>query len=169
MNRRYLLHHALTQQLVFSGEQILHEIVTAFIGIARGAGEMMIDSHTRRPAEIIRNGKNFVGWFTLAEQPLRVRTRGADRKQLRGNTDKSGKEQLLAIEFRAEPRHGVKQSARKSLARARGVIDVAQKYFVQIVDIARAICAATGADTSRRKIFLNSERLSRDRTSAVAC
>ena len=108
MNRRHLLDHAVAQQLVLPGKQILHEIVTAFVSIARGAGEMMIDSHTRRPTEIIRNGKNFVRWFTLAEQPLRVRTRGADRKQLRGNTDKSGKEQLLAIEFRAEPRHGVK-------------------------------------------------------------
>src|SRR5438552_10616044 len=66
------LHNALTQQFVFSGEQILHEIETAFIGVARGAGEMMIDSHARRPAEIIRNGKNFVGWFTAAQQPLRV-------------------------------------------------------------------------------------------------
>ena len=42
-----VLHHALTQQLVLSGEQILHEIVAAFIGIARSAGEMMIDSHAR--------------------------------------------------------------------------------------------------------------------------
>jgi hypothetical protein len=83
-----VLHHALTQQLVLSSEQILHEIVTSFIGIARGAGEMMIDSHARRPAEIIRNGKDFVGRFTLAEQPLRVRARRADRKQLRRDTDK---------------------------------------------------------------------------------
>jgi hypothetical protein len=88
VNRRYLLHHALTQQFVLSGEQILYEIVTAFIGIARSAGEMMIDSHARRPAEIIRNGKDFVGRFTLAEQPLRVGTRRADRKQLRRSTDK---------------------------------------------------------------------------------
>jgi len=66
------LHHALAQQLVFSGEQILHEIVTALIGVARGACEMMIDSHARRSAEIIRNGKDFGGRFTLAEQPLRV-------------------------------------------------------------------------------------------------
>src|SRR5437016_8806310 len=67
-----VLHNALPQQLVFSGEQILHEIVTALIGVARGAGEMMIDSHARRPAEIIRNGKDFVGRSALAEQPLRV-------------------------------------------------------------------------------------------------
>ena len=41
------LHHALPKQLVFSGEQFLHEIETAFIGVACGAGEMMIDSHAR--------------------------------------------------------------------------------------------------------------------------
>jgi hypothetical protein len=75
-----VLHNALTQQRVFSGEQILHKIITALVGVARGAGEMMIDSHARRSAEIIRDGKNFVGRFTLAEQPLRVRTRRADRK-----------------------------------------------------------------------------------------
>ena len=80
MNRRHLLDHAVAQQFVLSGKQILHEIVTAFIGVARNAGEMMIDSHARRPAEIIRDGKNFVGRFSLAEQPLRVRTRGTDRK-----------------------------------------------------------------------------------------
>src|SRR6266581_3794793 len=34
-----VLHNALPQQLVFSGEQILYEIVTALIGVARGAGE----------------------------------------------------------------------------------------------------------------------------------
>jgi hypothetical protein len=80
------LHNALTQHLVLSGEQILHEIVTTFIGIARSAGEMMIDSHARRSAEIIRNGKDFVGRFTLVEQPLRVRTRRADRKQVSDRT-----------------------------------------------------------------------------------
>ena len=103
-----VLHHALAKKLVFSGEQILHKIETAFIGVARGASEMMIDPHSRRAAEIIRDGKNFVSRFTLAEQPLCVRTRRADRKQLRRSPDKSGKEQLLAIEFRAEPSHGVK-------------------------------------------------------------
>src|SRR4030095_8690093 len=40
--RRYL-HNALAKELVLSGKQILHEIETAFIGIARGAGDMMID------------------------------------------------------------------------------------------------------------------------------
>ena len=73
---------------MLSGEQILHEIETPFVGIACGACEMMIDSHLRRTAEIIRDGKNFVRRFALAQQPLRVRTRGADRKQRRRDTDK---------------------------------------------------------------------------------
>jgi len=42
---RIPLHDSVSKHFVFSGEQILHEIVTAFIGIARGAGKMMIDSH----------------------------------------------------------------------------------------------------------------------------
>jgi hypothetical protein len=67
VNRRYLLHDALTQQLVFSGEQVLHKIVTAFVRVARGSGEMMIDSHPRGAAEIICDRKNFIGRFTLAE------------------------------------------------------------------------------------------------------
>ena len=81
-----------TEHLVFSGEQILHEIVTAFIGIARGACEMMIDSHPGGAAKIICDGKNFIGWFPLTEQPLRVRTRGADCKQFGGDSDEPRKE-----------------------------------------------------------------------------
>src|SRR5882762_4267946 len=92
--------------------------------------EMLIDSHARRVAEIIRDGKNFVSRFTLVEQPLCIGTCCADRKQLRRDSDKSGKEQLLAIELRPESRHGMKQSACESLARARGVIDVLREYFV---------------------------------------
>jgi hypothetical protein len=83
-----VLHNALTKQGVLSGEQILHEIVTASIGVEGGAGKMMIDSHARRPAEIIRNGKDFVSRFTLTDQPLRVRTCRANRKQFRGDPDK---------------------------------------------------------------------------------
>jgi hypothetical protein len=92
VNRRYLLHDALTKQLVFSGEQILHEIVTAFIRVARGAGEIMIDSHPGGAAKIICDGKNFIGWFPLTEEPLRVRTRCANREQFGGDSDKPGKE-----------------------------------------------------------------------------
>src|SRR5262245_10075949 len=67
IGKKRVLHNPLPQQLVFSGKQILHEIITAFIGVAGGAGEMMIDSHSRRATEIIRNGKNFVSGFTLAD------------------------------------------------------------------------------------------------------
>jgi hypothetical protein len=61
------LHDALTEKFVFSGEQILHEIITAFICVSCGAGEMMVDSHSCRATEIIRNGKNFVNRFTLTD------------------------------------------------------------------------------------------------------
>ena len=64
---------------MFSGEQLLHKIVPALIRAARGAGEMIIDSHPGRATEIICDGKNFIGWFPLTEQPLRVRTCRADR------------------------------------------------------------------------------------------
>src|SRR5436190_974060 len=127
-----VLHDALTQHLVLSGEQILHEIVTAFVGIARGAGEMMIDPHPGGSTKIICHGKNFIGWFALAKQPMRVSTCGADRKQFGGDSDESRKEQLFAIEFRSEPRHGVKQSARESLACACRVINMAMQCAVQI-------------------------------------
>src|SRR2546421_4638143 len=79
-----VLHNALTQQLVLSGEQILHKIVTAFIRVERGAGEMMIDSHPGGAAKIICDGKNFIGWFPLTEEPLCVRTGRANREQFRG-------------------------------------------------------------------------------------
>ena len=42
-----VLHDALTKHLVLSGEQILHEIVAAFVDVASGSREMMIDSHPR--------------------------------------------------------------------------------------------------------------------------
>jgi hypothetical protein len=62
-----VLHDAFTQERVLSGKQILHESVAAFVHVPRCTGEMMIDSHPRRAAEIICNGKNFIGRFTLAE------------------------------------------------------------------------------------------------------
>jgi hypothetical protein len=85
----------------------------------------MIDSHPRRTTEIICDGENFIRRFTLVEQPLGIRAGRADRKQFRGDPDKSGKEQLLPVQFRTKPRHGVKQTARKPLARACGIIDMA--------------------------------------------
>jgi hypothetical protein len=41
------LHDAFADEFVFSGEQILHKSVAAFVDIARRSGEMMIDSRPR--------------------------------------------------------------------------------------------------------------------------
>ena len=65
--RRVQLHNSVAQELVFSGEQILHESVAAFIRVTHCAGEMMIDSHPSRTTEIICDGENFIRGFTLAE------------------------------------------------------------------------------------------------------
>jgi hypothetical protein len=51
-----VLHHALPQQLVLSGQQILHDIITAFIGVARGAGEMMINLQARGVTKVTVSG-----------------------------------------------------------------------------------------------------------------
>ena len=75
-----LLHNPIAQEFVFSSQQLLHEIVAAFIYIARRAGKVVIDSHSRRAAKIICYGKDFIDWLTLTEQPLRVRTCRADRE-----------------------------------------------------------------------------------------
>src|SRR4051794_3190195 len=99
---------------------------------------MMIDSHPGGSAKIICDGENFIGWFSLTKQPLRIRTCGADRKQFGSDSDESRKEQLFAIEFRSEPRHGVKQSARESLAYPCRIINVAMQCAMQIVDLAGA-------------------------------
>jgi hypothetical protein len=50
------------QHLVLSGEQILHKIVTAFIGVARGAAEMMINSFAQSDRNNPRR-KDFVSRF----------------------------------------------------------------------------------------------------------
>src|ERR1700757_3062465 len=80
VNRRYLLHDAVTQQLVLSNKQILHEIVPALVRVAHCAGEMMVDSRACRATEIICDRKNFISRLALTEQPLRVRTCRADRE-----------------------------------------------------------------------------------------
>src|SRR5438445_7135883 len=67
------LHNAVAQELVFSGQQILHKSVAAFVCVARCAGKMLIDSHSRRATKIICKQENFIGRFALAEQPLRIR------------------------------------------------------------------------------------------------
>src|SRR4029077_272357 len=103
-----VLHNPVAQEFVLPCKQLLHESVTAFVHVARCAGEMLIDSHSRRATKIICKYQNFIGRFALTEQPLRIRASRADREQFGGDSDKSGKKQLLAIQFRAEPGHGVK-------------------------------------------------------------
>src|SRR4029077_18143956 len=78
------LHDAFTQELVFTGKQILGELITASVGIAARAGKMMIDSRTRGTTKIICDRKDFVARFTLAKQILRVRTGRTHRKKFRG-------------------------------------------------------------------------------------
>jgi hypothetical protein len=50
------LHDAFAQNFVFSGQQILGELVTTSINVSAGAGKVIIDSHTRRSTEIIGEG-----------------------------------------------------------------------------------------------------------------
>ena len=95
----------------------------------------MIDSHPSRTTEIIRDGENFIRRLALAEQPLRVRTCRANRKQFRRDANKAREQQLLTVEFRPKPRHRMKQTARESFARARRVIDMALQRRMQIVDL----------------------------------
>jgi hypothetical protein len=133
------LDDAFAQEFVFTSEQILHKNVAALIHVTRCSSKMMIDSHPRGSAEIVCNRDNLIRGFSLAEQPLRIRTRRADSKQFRRDSDKSGKEKLFAVQFRTKPRHGVKQTPRESLASARGVIDMPLLCRVQIVDLARAV------------------------------
>ena len=93
---------------MFSGQQFLGQIVAGAIGIARSSGEMMVDSHFRRATEIVRHRKDFVRRLTRVDFVLCERTGRADREKFRRDSDKTRKQQLLAIEFRTKPRHGVK-------------------------------------------------------------
>src|SRR4030095_10200907 len=77
---RLPLYDAVSQKLVFSREQFLHQLIAAPIHVAHGARKMMIDSRPRRSTEANGERKNFIRGFTLAEQPLGVRTGRADRK-----------------------------------------------------------------------------------------
>ena len=69
---------------------------------------------------------------------LRERTGRADGEKFRRDSNEPRKQKLLAIEFRAEARHGVKQSARQFLARPRRVIHMLLQIAMEIVDLAGA-------------------------------
>jgi len=77
---------------VLSGKQILHELITAPVNILMRAGEVIVDPHARRAAEIICDRKNFVSRFALAKQPLRIRASRADGEQFSRNSDKTRKQ-----------------------------------------------------------------------------
>ena len=65
--KRARLHHAVAQEFVLSGKQILHELVAALVRVVRCAREVIVDPHAGGAAEIIRDRKNFIGRFALAK------------------------------------------------------------------------------------------------------
>ena len=54
------LHNPFAETLVFSGEQLLGQIVGSFVDVFGRAGEMMIDSRFGRATKVIRNRENFI-------------------------------------------------------------------------------------------------------------
>src|SRR5206468_12662325 len=52
--KRARLHNPVAKERVFSGQQLLGELITAPVHIARGAREVMVDPHASRAAEIRR-------------------------------------------------------------------------------------------------------------------
>src|SRR5207237_9290259 len=128
-----MLHNSLTETIVFSRQQLLRQLVPGAVGIARGAGKMMVDSHFGGATEITRNRKDFIGRLTGVDLVLCEGTRRANREKFRRDPNETRKQQLLAIEFRTKARHGVKQSARQSPACARGVANVRPQIGVKFV------------------------------------
>ena len=62
-----MLHNPIKQEFVLSGEQILHELITAPVHIAMRADEVIVDPHAGGAAEIICDSKNFIARFALAK------------------------------------------------------------------------------------------------------
>src|SRR5439155_12111748 len=118
------LYDAATQNLVFPREQILRELIAALVDVSTRADEVIVDPGARRSAKIIRQREDFFFRPALVEQPLRIRTSCANREKFRGDADETREQQLFAIQFGPEPRHGVKQSARQFFACSRRVLDV---------------------------------------------
>src|SRR2546428_12438067 len=92
-----VLHHALTQQFVFPGKQLLNEIVTALVHVARCPGEMMNDPRSGRATEIIRNRKNFIGGVFLAAPPIRVRKQPPDRQKFPTGPPQTRKKEVVSV------------------------------------------------------------------------
>src|SRR5205809_1751399 len=133
-----VLHDAVAQRRVFSGKQLLRELITAAIDVIARAGKVMIDSQTCGATKVICQRKNFAGRRAIVDLRLRERTGRADGKQFCCDSDKSGKEQLLTIEFWAESGHCMKQTTREPLACSRRVIHMRSEIGMQVVDPPRA-------------------------------
>ena len=97
---------------MFTGEQILRELVAAFIDVTHRAGEVILDAHARGTAEVICEREDFLDGFATVNVVLRGRSGRAYREQFRVDSNKPREQQLLAIELWPEPRHGVKQTTR---------------------------------------------------------
>src|SRR5690349_24430382 len=96
---------------------------------------MMIDSHLGGATEIIRHGKNLITRFARVDLVLCEGARGADGEKLGGNSNKTGKQQLFAIQLRSEARHSMEQTARQFPTRARGVTNVRSELVVEFLQI----------------------------------
>src|SRR5438105_8493381 len=99
-----MLHNSPSKICVLPGQQLLRQIVAGAVSIARGAGEMMIDSHFGGATEIPRNRKDFIGRLTGVDLVLCEGTRRANREKFRRDSNETRKQQLLAIEFRTKAR-----------------------------------------------------------------
>lgn len=128
---RYRLHDPGAQQLMLAAEQLLHKSVAASVRVLRRAGEVMINSRLRRLAEVACDGQNLVGRLTVVDQMLRVGAGCVHREELRRDTDKTGKQELLAIELWTEAHHGMEQSAGEFLARRSAVLHMRAQLFVE--------------------------------------
>ena len=93
---------------MFSGQQFLGQIVAGAVSIARGTGKMMIDSHFGGATEITRDREDFISRLTGVDLVLRERACSTDCEKFRRDPNETREQQLLAIQLRAEARHGVK-------------------------------------------------------------
>src|SRR6516164_7572367 len=117
-------------------QQFLGELVAALVRIPARAGKEVVDPRLRRIAKVIRGRQNFIGGFAVIDLVLGEGAGRSDCEKLGRNSDKARKQKLLAIEFRAKARHRMKQSARESFARSRGIIHVSSQIAMETVNLA---------------------------------
>ena len=103
-----LANDSVAERRVLTRQQFLSELVTALVHISPRAGKVIVDPGSSRFAKIICDRQNFVRRFAVVDFVLRERAGRADGKKFGRNSNKPRKQKLLAIELRAEARHGVK-------------------------------------------------------------